>query len=143
MEIIDSLPDSPGYLRRHESALLLVGSIEPQIGSWLHADGCVTRAVTGADAALAALGEEPADLIASSGARRRPPSAGPARRPAARRGLAAGDHRRGEGRMADSVLHAGADDYLHRPFTRAELLARARAGLRAAQQRSNDRCCAR
>ena len=43
--------------------MLLVGSIEPQIGSWLHADGCVTRAVTGADAALAALGEEPADLV--------------------------------------------------------------------------------
>jgi PAS domain S-box-containing protein len=40
--------------------------------------------------------------------------------------------------MADSVLDAGADDYLHRPFTRAELLARARAGLRAAQQRSDD-----
>ena len=31
--------------------------------------------------------------------------------------------------MADSVLDAGADDYLHRPFTRAELIARARAGL--------------
>ena len=48
-----------------------------------------------------------------------------------------------KGRMADSVLDAGADDYLHRPFSRAELLARARAGLRAAQQRSDDRCCAR
>ena len=44
-----------------------------------------------------------------------------------------------KGRMADSVLDAGADDYLHRPFTRAELIARARAGLRAAQQRANDR----
>ena len=41
--------------------------------------------------------------------------------------------------MADSVLDAGADDYLHRPFTRAELIARARAGLRAAEQRANDR----
>ncbi len=40
--------------------------------------------------------------------------------------------------MADAALDAGADDYLHRPFTRAELLARARAGLRAAQQRSDD-----
>ncbi len=30
-----------------------------------------------------------------------------------------------KGRMADSVLNAGAaDDYLHRPFTRAELIAR-------------------
>ena len=44
-----------------------------------------------------------------------------------------------KGRMADSVLNAGADDYLHRPFTRAELIARTRAGLRAAQERSNDR----
>jgi PAS domain S-box-containing protein len=44
-----------------------------------------------------------------------------------------------KGRMADSVLDAGADDYLHRPFTRAELIARARAGLRAAQERANDR----
>ena len=44
-----------------------------------------------------------------------------------------------KGRMADSVLDAGADDYLHRPFTRAELIARARAGLRAAEQRANDR----
>ena len=44
-----------------------------------------------------------------------------------------------KGRMADSVLNAGADDYLHRPFTRAELIARTRAGLRAAQERANDR----
>ena len=35
-------------------------------------------------------------------------------------------------------LDAGADDYLHRPFTRAEVLARARAGLRATQQRADD-----
>ena len=42
------------------------------------------------------------------------------------------------GRGADAALDAGADDYLHRPFTRGELLARARAGLRAAQQRSDD-----
>ena len=41
-------------------------------------------------------------------------------------------------RTADAALDAGADDYLHRPFTRAELLARARAGLRAAQQRADD-----
>ena len=41
-------------------------------------------------------------------------------------------------RTADAALDAGADDYLHRPFSRAELLARARAGLRAAQQRADD-----
>ena len=43
-----------------------------------------------------------------------------------------------KGRGADSALDAGADDYLHRPFTRGELLARARAGVRAAQQRADD-----
>src|SRR6185437_13060037 len=42
-------------------------------------------------------------------------------------------------RGADAALAAGADDYLHRPFTRGELLARARAGLRAAQQRADDK----
>jgi PAS domain S-box-containing protein len=42
------------------------------------------------------------------------------------------------GHNADAALDAGADDYLHRPFTRAELLARARAGLRAAEQRASD-----
>jgi PAS domain S-box-containing protein len=40
--------------------------------------------------------------------------------------------------MADAALHAGADDYLHRPFSRTELLARAGAGLRAARQRADD-----
>jgi len=44
-----------------------------------------------------------------------------------------------KGRLADAALKAGADDYLHRPFTRGELLARARAGLRAAQQRADDK----
>ena len=43
-----------------------------------------------------------------------------------------------KGRRRDAALDAGADDYLHRPFTRGELLARARAGLRAAQQRADD-----
>jgi PAS domain S-box-containing protein len=41
--------------------------------------------------------------------------------------------------MADAALNAGADDYLHRPFTRGELLARSRTGLRAVRQRSDDR----
>src|SRR4051794_28059197 len=44
-----------------------------------------------------------------------------------------------KGRLADAALKAGADDFLHRPFTRGELLARARTGLRAARQRSDDR----
>ena len=44
-----------------------------------------------------------------------------------------------QGQRADAALNAGADDYLHRPFTRGELLARARAGVRAAQQRADDK----
>ena len=44
-----------------------------------------------------------------------------------------------KGSRSDAALAAGADDYLHRPFTRGELLARAGAGLRAARQRSDDR----
>jgi len=39
--------------------------------------------------------------------------------------------------MNDAALDVGADDYLHRPFTRAQLLARTRAGLRAVQHRSD------
>jgi two-component system copper resistance phosphate regulon response regulator CusR len=36
------------------------------------------------------------------------------------------------------ALRAGADDYVHRPFTRSELLARAGVGVRSAQQRADD-----
>ena len=101
------------------------------------------RAALGVAAALAALGEEP------GATRDRRPRAGPAwTRPTVCRALRA-DPRlgdawllaitvAGQGPRADAALDAGADDYLHRPFTRAELLARARAGLRAAQQRSDD-----
>ena len=52
-----------GSVRRRQAGVLLVGATEPEVGSWLHADGHATRAVAGADAALAALGEEPADLV--------------------------------------------------------------------------------
>ena len=45
---------------------------------------------------------------------------------------------REDSKTAVAALHAGADDYLPRPFTRTELLARTRAGVRAAQQRSDD-----
>jgi PAS domain S-box-containing protein len=123
--------------------VLVVGAAEPEIQSWLRAAGHLPRAVRRADAAGSALEEEPVDLVIvdrdSSGLDA----------PAVCRKLR-GDPRLGDawllaitvpakGRMADSVLDAGADDYLHRPFTRAELIARARAGLRAAEQRSNDR----
>ena len=127
-----------GSVRRRQAGVLLVGLTEPEIGSWLHADGHATRAVAGADAALAALGEEPADLVIAD------------REP---RGLDVADvcvALRGDPRLGSAWLLAittparggisdvGADDYLHRPFTRVQLLARARTGLRAVHQRSDD-----
>jgi len=131
-----------GYLRRHDSGLLLVGAVEAEAAPWLRAAGYGCRAVATAEAARAALAEEPADLVVAA------PEA---------EGLAAAgvcravheDARTGEpwllaitgpggGRAAVEALQAGADDYLNRPFTRPELLARVRAGVRAAQQRSDD-----
>src|SRR3954451_17509518 len=129
-------------VRRRQAGLLIVGAAEPEIQPWLHAAGHAVRAVRTVKAAGDALEEEPVDLIIVD----RDPSGLDA--PAVARKLRE-DERVGDawvlvitvqakGRMADAALNAGADDYLHRPFTRAELLARARAGLRAAQQRSND-----
>ncbi|RKQ86394.1 PAS domain S-box-containing protein [Solirubrobacter pauli] len=123
--------------------MLVVGAAEPEIQSWLRAAGHLPRAVRRVSAAGAALEAEPVDLVIvdrdSSGkdapevcrVLRDDPRLGDAWMLAIT--VAA------KGRMADSVLNAGADDYLHRPFTRAELIARTRAGLRAAQERSNDR----
>jgi PAS domain S-box-containing protein len=123
--------------------VLVVGAAEPEIQSWLRAAGHAPRAVRRADAAGPELEAEEVDLVIvdrdSSGLDA----------PAVCR-LLRDDPRLGDawllaitvaakGRMADSVLNAGADDYLHRPFTRAELIARTRAGLRAAEQRANDR----
>jgi PAS domain S-box-containing protein len=113
-----------------------VGAIEPEVGSWLHAEGYATRTVGGADAALRALDEDAADLIIVD------------REP---RGLDAAsvcvalreDPRIGGAwllavRARRSEVEVGADDYLHRPFTRAQLLARVRVALRAVEQRSDD-----
>ena len=125
----------PGYLRRHESALLLVGSIEPEVQPWLRGAGHEYRAVPTAKAALKALAENPAQLILVDGE-----SSLEALRDDARLGeawlLAVTD--REDSKTAVAALHAGADDYLPRPFSRTELLARIRAGVRAAQQRSDD-----
>jgi PAS domain S-box-containing protein len=115
---------------------------EPEIQPWIRAAGHAVRAVRGVDAALAALEKEPADLVIVD---REP---GGLDAPGVIRALRA-DPRLEEAwllaitlaaqkRTADAALDAGADDYLHRPFSRAELLARARAGLRAAQQRADD-----
>jgi PAS domain S-box-containing protein len=129
-------------LRRRQAGVLIVGAAEPEIQPWLHAAGHNVRAVRTLKAVGDALEEEPVDLVIVD----RDPSGLDA--PGVARKLRE-DPRLGDawllvitvqakGRMADAALNAGADDYLHRPFTRAELLARARAGLRAAEQRSND-----
>jgi PAS domain S-box-containing protein len=130
-------------VRRRQAGVLVVGAAEPEIQSWLRAAGHLPRAVRRASAAGAALAAEPVDLVIvdrdSSG--KDAPEVCRVLRDDSRLGdawvlaitVAA------KGRMADAVLNAGADDYLHRPFTRAELIARTRAGLRAAQERSNDR----
>jgi PAS domain S-box-containing protein len=120
--------------------VLIVGATEPEVGSWLHAEGHAARSVPSADAALAALGEEPADLVIAD----REPRGG-----LDASGVCAA--LREDPRLGSSWVLAitspapgavaeigGADDYLHRPFTRVQLLARARTGLRAVQQRSDD-----
>jgi PAS domain S-box-containing protein len=119
----------------------VVGGAEPQVHPWLRAAGNETRAAPDLRAALAALGDAPADLIVvdrEADGRDVPDmcraiAEDPRREEAWLLAIAA------KGRMADAALAAGADDYLHRPFTRGELLARARAGLRAAQQRADDK----
>src|SRR3954451_4849000 len=125
------------------AGVLVVGAAEPEIQSWLRAAGHAPRAVRRGAAAGDVLEEEEVDLVIVDR------DAAGLDAPAVCRVLRE-DERLGDawllaitvaakGRMADSVLNAGADDYLHRPFTRAELIARTRAGLRAAQERSNDR----
>ena len=123
--------------------MLLVGATEPEIQPWLRAAGHATRAVRRVGEALAALGEEPVELVIAD----REPGGLDASEVC--RALRA-DRRIGEAwllvimspaggrRVADAALRAGADDYVHRPFTRGELLARAGVGLRAAQQRADD-----
>ena len=131
-----------GYLRRHESSLLLVGTIEPEVPSWLRAAGYESRAVPTAKAALKALADAPAQLLLVGQEEGTPDAATVCR--ALRKDAALGEAwllaitDRDDSKTAVAALHAGADDYLQRPFTRTELLARSRAGVRAAQQRSDD-----
>ena len=132
------MPDSPGYLRRHESALLLVGDVEAEVAPWLRAAGYECHSAADPRAALKALADAPVQLIlvggedSASGCRRL--------RDDARLGeawlLAVTD--RDDSRTAVAALQAGADDYVQRRITTRELLARTRAGVRAAQQRSDD-----
>jgi PAS domain S-box-containing protein len=123
--------------------VLVVGATVPEVRPWLRALGHATVAVPTAAAATEAIAGGPPDLVVAD---------------RERAGLDVPDVCRAlradaaleeawilaitvpaEGRRADAALRAGADDFLHRPFTRGELLARARAGLRAARQRSDDR----
>jgi PAS domain S-box-containing protein len=123
--------------------VLVVGAVEPEVTPWLRAAGHVnTRAVRRAEEALAALEESPADLVILDREPAGLDAAGVCR--VLRENLELIDPWLlaitvpARGRGADAALDAGADDYLHRPFTRGELLARARAGLRAARQRADD-----
>ncbi|HEY7074767.1 MAG TPA: PAS domain-containing protein [Solirubrobacteraceae bacterium] len=131
-----------GPVRRRQAGVLLVGATEPEILPWLRAARHIARAAPDVAAALNALNEEPADLIIVDRDRRGHDAPEVCR--ALRKDPRVGDAWLlaitvpAKGRAADAALDAGADDYLHRPFTRAELLARARAGLRAAQQRADD-----
>ena len=134
------MPDS-GSVRRRQAGVLVVGATEREVHPWLRAAGHATRVAADAKSALAALGEEPADLVIVD----RDP--GGLDTPDLCRALHADPRLDGawmlaitaKGSRSDAALAAGADDYLHRPFTRGELLARAGAGLRAARQRSDDR----
>src|ERR671923_3083017 len=119
---VDAMPRS-GSIRRRQAGVILVGALEPEVGSWLHADSHATRSVGSAEAALAALGEEPADLVIADRepngldvagvcvALREDPRLGSAWL------LAITTPARG------GISDVGADDYLHRPFTRVQLLA--------------------
>jgi PAS domain S-box-containing protein len=129
-------------VRRRQAEVLVVGLAEPEIQPWIRAAGHAVRAVRRVSDALAELDKRSADLVIVD---REP---GGRDVPGVCRALKA-DERLEDAwllaitlaahkRTADAALDAGADDYLHRPFSRAELLARARAGLRAAQQRADD-----
>jgi PAS domain S-box-containing protein len=128
-------------VRRRQAGVLVVGATEREVQPWLRAAGQATRSVPDVREAVAAMHEEPADLVIVDRERggRDVAAVCAALRQDAGFGEAWLLAITAKGRMADAALAAGADDYLHRPFTRGEMLARARAGLRAAQQRSDDR----
>src|SRR4051794_8735097 len=63
---------SPGYIRRRRGGVLVVGRVEPEVQPWLRGAGHDVRAVPDAAAAVAALDEEPADLVVAGRGGRRP-----------------------------------------------------------------------
>jgi PAS domain S-box-containing protein len=122
--------------------VLLVGAAEPEIQPWLRAAGHLVQSVRYVADAPALLDAEPVDLVIVDREPAGLDAAGVCRElrddPRLEEAWILAITVQAKGRTADAALDAGADDYLHRPFTRAELLARARAGLRAAEQRAND-----
>jgi PAS domain S-box-containing protein len=130
-----------GSVRRRQTGVLVVGHAEREIQPWLRAEGHAVRAAATVESALAGLDGAPADLVIFDR------EAGGRELPDVCRALRAAERLDdawllaitavGQRRQADAALAAGADDWVHRPFTRAELLARARSGLRAVRQRSD------
>ena len=134
------VPASGDTVRRRQACVLVVGNVEPEVQPWLRAGRHAISAVRDVGEASKALDETPADLVIVDRAGKLD-AADVCR---ALRQDARLDEAwllaitvQAQGRMADAVLDAGADDYLHRPFTRAELLARARA---SSSPRVNGRC---
>jgi len=103
--------------------VLVVGAAEPQVQPWLRAAGHETRAVPDVAAARDALDDGPVDLVVVDRERdgvdvttccellREEPRLEEAWLLAIT----------AKGRSSDAALKAGADDYLHRPFTRGEI----------------------
>jgi PAS domain S-box-containing protein len=120
--------------------VLVVGAVEPEVQPWLRGAGHAARAVPDARSALRDADRRGVDLVVLDAER------GGGLDVAGVCGVLRDDPRTGDAWLlaistrgrADAALAAGADDYLHRPFSRGELLARARAGLRAARHRADD-----
>ena len=129
-----------GYLRRHHAGVLLVGAVEAEIQPWLRAESHTCTATATAKEAAAALRTTAIDLIIAGREAQGLDVAAVCRivRPGCSDAWLLALTGPDRGKEAVAVLEAGADDYLHRPYTRPELLARVRTGLKAAQQRSDD-----
>ena len=135
-------------VRRRQAGVLVVGAAEPEIQSWLRAAGHLPRAVRRRSAAGRRWRRSRSTWSSSTATRRGWTRPRCAARCATTRGSAdawmLAITVAAKGRMADAALDAGADDYLHRPFTRAELIARARAGpARGAASAPTTACCGR
>jgi PAS domain S-box-containing protein len=121
--------------------VLVVGAVEPEVQPWLRAAGHAVRGAPDAKEALAAVDDtaevELVILDAERGGRGVAAVCRIVRDdPRTEDAWLLAIHARGS--RADDALKAGADDYLHRPFSRGELLARATTGLRAARSRADD-----